>query len=282
MNTPIPTLTELLEQEPQLLTLPAIVSELLSLIDDPQARLEHIVKVAEQDAGLTARVLRLINSPYYALPLKVDSMQHAVSLMGLQNLRDLVIATKVAERFQHVSGELMDMHTFWRNSLYSASVARDIYRALGHNRYNLFAVSMLHHLGTMVLLQSLPQTMTAILESVRGSYRELFEAEQTALGYTHADVGAALLAGWELPEVFIEVTRHHHDFYHCERYGLEAAVVHLADTIAQRDCPLLHFEGLAVEPDLAVYRYVTLAQPRLERLASAVSERGGGAVNLFD
>ena len=271
------SLSALLEDEPELLTLPGIVNDLLALIDAPDARVERIVALVAGDAALTARVLRLINSPYYALPVKVDSVQNAITLMGLQNLRDLVIATKVAEKFHDFPGQLVDVHAFWKNSLFAASVARDLYRALGLNRDNLFAVALLHHLGTMVMLQKLPRQMETVLKSAQGNYTDLFEAEQAEFGFTHADVGAELLHSWGMPEIFVEVTRHHHDFYQSLRYATESAIVHLADTMAQQVCPLVNGEGAAMEPDLAVFRYVTLAPDRLDRLYQAVCTRSSDA-----
>lgn len=276
-----PCLSALLDDEPELLTLPVIVNDLLALIDAPDARIEQIIALVSGDAALSARVLRVINSPYYALPVKVDSVQNAVNLMGLQNLRDLVIATKVAERFRDFPGQMVDVRSFWENSLFAASLARDIYRALGLNRDNLFAVALLHHLGTMVMLQKLPRQMEAILKSVRGNYTDLFDAEVAEFGYSHADVGAELLHSWGMPEVFVEVTRHHHDFYQSPHYATESAIVHLADTVAQQVCPLVNYEGIALEPDLAVFRYVTLAPDRLDRLYQAVRSRGGDAAVLI-
>lgn len=276
-----PSLSALLDDEPELLTLPVIVNDLLALIDAPDARMEQIIALVSADAALSARVLRLINSPYYALPVKVDSVENAVSLMGLQNLRDLVIATKVAEKFRDFPGQMVDVHAFWQNSLYAASLARDLYRSLGHNRDNLFAVALLHHLGTMVMLQKLPRQMEAILKSVQGNSADMFDAELAEFGYSHADVGAQLLQSWGMPEVFVEVTRHHHDFYQAPRYATESAIVHLADTVAQQICPLVNCDGVAREPDLAVFRYVTLSPDRLERLYQEVRCRGGDASVLI-
>lgn len=264
-----------------LLTPPPIVHGLLALINQPDVPLEQVIELLSGDAVLAAHVLRIINSPYYALPVKLDSVTFAIKLMGLQNLLELVLAIKVAESSYLDFAERSAVRSFWQNTLYAASVARDLYRALGHNRHNLFAITLLHHLGTMVLLQRLPQQMATIVRSVRGNGKGLFDAELSVLGYTHAEVGAALMEAWGLPAVFVEVSRYHHDFYRAEHFALEAAIVHLADSVAQQHCPMLHYEGLASEPDLAVFRYVTLPPQRLERLYQAVSARGGDASVLL-
>lgn len=265
------TLQSLLEEDPELLTLPGVVDDLLVLIDDPKCGLQDIAERISADGALTARVLRIVNSAYFALAMKIDSVPQAINLMGLSALRDLVVATKVAEKFDHVSGELVDVESFWANCLYAAGVARDIYQLLGMRKVNIFVATLLHHVGIMVLLEKQPERMIAILEEVRQGKHDLFEAEQGILGFTHADVGAELMAAWGLPASFIEVTRYHHRFYEAPNFATEAAIVHLADAMAQQSNPLLHFEGIEVEPDLAVFSYISLQQESLEGVAEHAS-----------
>lgn len=266
-----PTLTALLDDDPELLTLPQVVDDLLALIDDPDSNIEQIAERISEDGALTARVLRIVNSAYFALATEIDSVYQAINLMGLSSLRDLVVATKVAEKFDHVSGDLVDVESFWANSLYAAGVARDIYQLLGQKKMNIFVATLLHHVGIMVLLDKLPEQMATILSETRAGDQDLSQRERLVLGYSHADVGAELMSAWGLPESFIEVTRYHHHFYEAPRFATEAAVIHLADAMAQQAKPLLHFEGIELEPDLAVFSYVTLRQERLDGLAEHAS-----------
>lgn len=261
------TLQSLLEDDPELLTLPQVVDDLLVLIDDPDCGIDEIAERLSADGALTARVLRIVNSAYFALALKIDSVHQAINLMGLSALRDLVVATKVAEKFDHVSGELVDVESFWANSLYSAGLARDIYQLLGMKKMNIFVATLLHHVGIMVLLEKQPERMEGVLEQVRAGKHDLFEVERRILGFTHADVGAELMAAWGFPGAFSEVTRYHHRFYEAPNFATEAAIVHLADAMAQQSRPLLHFEGIELEPDLAVFSYIGLQQDSLDGVA---------------
>lgn len=258
-----PTLRALLDEDPELLTLPQVVDELLVLIDDPDSSFDDIAERISQDGALTARVLRIVNSAYFSLASHIESVHQAIHLMGLTSLRDLVIATKVAEKFDHVSGELVNVESFWSNSLYAAGVARDIYQLLGLRKVNIFVATLLHHVGIMVMLDKMPQQMQTILAEVRAGNHDLEERERLALGYSHADVGAELMAAWGFPPAFIEVTRYHHRFYEAPEFATEAAVVHLADVMAQQARPMVHFEGIEQTPDLAVFSYVNLQQDSL-------------------
>lgn len=262
-----PTLQTLLDEDPELLTLPKVVDELISLIDSPDSDIATIAEHISEDGALTARVLRIVNSAYFSLATRIDSVHQAINLMGLTSLRDLVVATKVAEKFDKVSGELVDVESFWANSLYAAGVARDIYQLLGMRKMNIFVATLLHHVGIMVMLEKLPREMSTILRETREGDKDLAERERLVLGYTHADVGAELMRAWALPEPFIEVTRYHHHFYEAPNFATEAAIIHLADAMAQQAKPLVHFEGIETEPDLAVFSYVELQQERLDGVA---------------
>jgi HD-like signal output (HDOD) protein len=266
-----PTLQALLDDDPDLLTLPRVVDELLALIDNPDSSFEDIAERISQDGALTARVLRIVNSAYFALATHIESVHQAIHLMGLTSLRDLVVATKVAEKFDNISGELVNVESFWDNSLYAAGVARDIYQLLGLKKINIFAATLLHHVGIMVMLEKLPQQMKGILQEVRDGNYDLQEREREVLGFSHSDVGAELLAAWGLPSSFVEVTRYHHRFYEAPDFATEAAIVHLADTMAQQAKPMVHFEGIELEPDLAVFSYVDLKQESLSGLVEHAS-----------
>jgi len=246
---------------------------LLLLLTSSEAGAERISELLALDSRLATHLLSVLNSPYYALPVKLNAPSEAIPVLGFQNLVELALSLKVAASFGLFSNKPGDTARFWQNSLYAAAVARDLYRALGHNRHNLFAITLLHHIGALILQQRLPQEMAAIMRTVRGRKKELLEVEHTTLGYSHAEVGAGLMKRWGLPEIFVEVTRHHHDFSHARHFAVEAAVVHLADSVAQQYWPLTHTEGVASKPKQSVFRYVTLSQSRLQRLYQTVQAR---------
>lgn len=267
-----PTLNELLAGHPELLALPQVVDDLIFKIDDPTSSIEEIAERVAEDGALTARILRIINHSYYSLGAKIESVHQAIHLMGLTHLRDLVVATKAAEKFDHVSGELVDVESFWRNSMYAAGVARDIYQIMGLKRTNIFVATLLHHIGLMVMLEELPEQMAAILKQTREQNDDdLYQREMELLGFTHSEVGAELLSAWGMPEAFVEVTRHHHRFYTAPNYAAEAAVVHLADVMAHKAHPMVHMANHVIEEDTTAYRYLGFHHGRLQEIADLAS-----------
>ena len=261
------TLDALLADEAQLLTLPYMVARLLSMSEDPNADIQELADLVSCDAVLSAKVLRAINSAYYALPRKVESISTAVSLVGLRRLRELAVATQIGELFKGITGNSLDVRSFWENSYISASIARDFAHELQLDEDRVFAVSLLHHLGIMVMLQRMPNQMAQIIRQARADEQEFQTQELAQLGYTHADVAAGLMEQWQLSDYFVEVCRYHHAFYQAPNFAADAAMIHLADVMAQGLSPLMHLQGLEEEADLAVYDYVTLSTQTLDNLA---------------
>ncbi len=254
----LPNLEQLLEHETPLLSLPTLVIDLIALLDKPTVELGELEALISGDAALSARVLQVVNSAWFALPAQVESIAQALGMLGMERLRSLVLATKVAELFSQVPGELIDIRRFWENSYISATLAADMAHTLDLDRQRLYTAGLLHHLGLMVMLQRMPGTLARLMIQSAGDEQELYRQELSLLGYSHAEVGAALMRRWQLPEVLAELCAYHHDFYQAPRHASEAAVLHLADALAQGISPLMQVEGLESHADLAVFNYLPL------------------------
>jgi HD-like signal output (HDOD) protein len=262
-----PTITELLEKESEFLTLPNTVHKLLVLIDAPDVRINDLVRMVSCDIVLTVKLLRLVNSPYYGLSAKIDSVTQAIDIVGMQELRDLVIATKVAERFNRLPESLLSMRTFWDNALVGATLAQAIAHNAGYQTDNLFAPALLRNIGALVMLWRMPEAMGAALMQASQQRREILEVEEERFGYTHAEVGAHLMDAWNLPDRFAMIARYQQQFYDAPAYRRDIAVVHLAATLAQRYRPWINYHSLSSMPDMAAYELIPLSSVSLQQLA---------------
>ena len=108
---------ELLQGAARVPSLPLIYGRLTEALDDPRASTGRIADVIASDSGLTARLLRLVNSAFYCFPSKVESIFHAVLLVGTEQIRDLALATSLLRAFKGISEELVDMESFWLHSV---------------------------------------------------------------------------------------------------------------------------------------------------------------------
>jgi len=233
------TAKELVRGTVELVSLPEVLIRLNALVDDPRSSMEDIARVIETDAGLAARLLRIVNSPFYGLPSRVDTIRHAVALVGTRELRDLALATVVVRIFEGIPPELMDMERFWEHSLLTGLVARALCRHRGdHGVESRFVAGLLHDVGKLLMCRRVPELARHALARATYEQLPLPEAEQEALGFDHAEVGGLLLAAWRLPEPLVVAARWHHAPELAPAlWRDEALIVHLANVLAHRDEP---------------------------------------------
>ncbi len=192
---------ELVDQVDGLLTLPSVYFEIRRLVDSPNTDIVEVAKAISKDPALTARLLRIVNSPAYAQSRPVVTVSRAVSMLGLNQIHDLTLAACLATTFSRVHPRLMDVQTFWRRSLLRALTARTLARMLRYvDRERFFILGLLADLGHMVIYMRVPDQAAKLESIARTDARPLHLVEREHLGCDYAQTGAALLRHWKLPE----------------------------------------------------------------------------------
>lgn len=214
-------------------TLPGVYLRLASVVSDPRSSAADVGRVIADDPGLTARLLKLVNSAMYGFPSKIETVSHAISIVGTAQLQDLALATSVIRLFANVPQSLVTMESFWRHSVACGVTARALAaRRRESNVERYFVAGLLHDIGRPVMYMQIPDEARLAVTQSRETGRPLFEVEHAVLGFDHSHVGAALLDQWKLPPSLREPVAHHHFPARSQRFPLEAAVVHIADLIA--------------------------------------------------
>lgn len=222
---------ELVAHNMQLVSLPEVCIEVQELADSPYSTASDLGAVIGKDPALSARLLRIVNSAYFGLPRRVDTLTRAVNLVGLRELRTLTLAASAAEVFGDIDSRLLDMPTFWQHSVYCGLVAGTLAGAARVlHRERLFTAGLLHDVGRLLMLMKLPQEMAAVMSQYRTA-DEICRAEAQQVGFDHAEAGGALLEHWNLPATLCAAVRHHHDPGAAEQGRLDAAILHLADRV---------------------------------------------------
>ncbi len=213
-------------------SLPAVFYKLTEACEDPDSSFEDIGNIISMDAGLSVRLLKIVNSPFFALSDKIDSVSHAMSIIGVKQLNDLILSTAVADKFQGIHEDLIDMESFWRHGIACGMIARDIGKFNKNpNSEQLYLAGLLHDLGTLVICDRQPEKSREIFNRCNFSKSFLYEAEREVLGFDHANVGGALLKSWEMPELLIETVFFHNNPMSAKKYKQEVGIVHIADRL---------------------------------------------------
>jgi len=218
----------------RLVSLPAVFLKVTRLVDDPRASGIMIARVIGEDPALTARLLRIANSPLYGFPARIDTISRAIAVIGTRGLRDLVLAYAAIDVLSHFRGGLIGMSDFQRRSLLCALTARLL--GIGCRIIepeSLFASGLLHDIGQLIMANKLPEMAREVHLRARDSGMPLHLLERAVIGFDHAEVGGELLRQWHLPEQIWEPVKCHHAPGEAQRSPLHAAIIHIADVVTE-------------------------------------------------
>lgn len=229
-------------------SLPAVVMQLMALLQQQDVNLEPIAETLSLDQALAAKVLQLANSPFYGMSGRITSIRDGINILGMRPLSTLVLAAVLTVQFERLHGKALHLDEFWSHSIACAVATRALAAEQGLDEASAFAAGLLHDVGQLVLDSLYPVEMARALQwSVEQDVTSL-EAEQSLLGVSHAEVGAWLAQHWRFaPEVVEAIARHHQpgdsaqlsltDLVHVAN-----AVVHALDLagVAHESVPPLH------------------------------------------
>ncbi|HHZ87506.1 MAG TPA: HDOD domain-containing protein [Chromatiales bacterium] len=224
---------ELVCRAAKLVSLPEACIRINDMIDDPRYAAADIGEVISTDAALTARILRIVNSSFYGFPSRIDTVSRAITIIGVRDLRDLVLATSAVDVFSKVPNELVDMGTYWRHNVFTGVLARMIAcecNVLHAER--LFVTGLLHDIGALVTYSQLPDLSRDALLIAAEEPDMVWQAENEVMGFNHADVGRELLTLWGLPDSLSTVIGWHHQPERATEHQLDVAIVAMANTAA--------------------------------------------------
>jgi HD-like signal output (HDOD) protein len=214
---------------------PQVCLAVAEMLQSPTCSLSKLGEVIVRDPNLTARLLRLVNSPFYGLSGRIDTVSRALMVVGIQQLHNLVVAICAVRSFSKVANRLVNMDTFWRHSIYTGLIARAVGKRCNVlHPERLFIGGLLHDLGSLILYHRLPELTQDLLLAAAGNEEVLYRAELEALGFTHAELGALLLEHWRIPESLREAVHWHHEPACAQNARLEAAVLHVSNVLANR------------------------------------------------
>src|SRR4051812_28595199 len=219
----------------QIPTIPAVLAPLLRYLEQPAEDLDvqKVTDMIAQDKALAAQCLQMANSPLFGRWQKVDSLRTAILGLGFQRVSDIAMSCGVLNLTPKDSHGI-DPVVFWEHSLGCALVCRHFARQISYpDPGKAYLAGLLHDLGIIVNLWSLPKEFRAIFDRARSEKIPLHEAEQSLLGFTHCDSGRLLAENWELsPDLCAVVSSHHSDYRSNEHAGL-IAVVELSDLLCR-------------------------------------------------
>lgn len=226
---------QLVDGATELFSLPDIYMQLSEMIRDSRYSMSDIGAVISKDPALSARLLRVVNSPFYGFQARIDTISRAITVVGIDDLYNMVIATSVVDQFGDIPCELVDMTAYWMRSVHCAVIARILAKhSTVLHAERLFLAGLLHDTGSLVMYHKIPALSLQVLLATNHDRRLLAGFEQEIIGFTHADVGRELLKTWGLPESLYETIGCYLEPDQAEHHKLDAYLLHMAAQLV--DC----------------------------------------------
>ena len=193
--------------------LPFVAQKIVSLTQEEDPNIDELAQVISNDQALTAKVLRMVNSPLYSVSSVVTSIAHAVALLGQRGVRDLALGFAAAGVFDDFRDDgPLPGERLWEHSLGCGLLSKAVADRL-HYRFpeEGFAAGLLHDVGKMVFNQSVSNSFAEALRRVQTEKEPLSTLEKKEIGFSHTEVGKLLLQKWNLPPTIVEAVLRHHD-----------------------------------------------------------------------
>ncbi|MGD9947762.1 MAG: HDOD domain-containing protein [Desulfobulbus sp.] len=220
-------------------TLPAVASKVLELTAQEEVALLEVINLISQDIALSAKILKVANSAFYNFPQQIGSVQQAVSLLGVNAVRNLVLSFSFLSMGQEKSYHLFDLNTFWERSLVAAAAARLISEQTGQvDPEETFTLGLLQNIGQLIFALTLPTRYDHLQEQLQASNAHCdVDLEEEYLGLAHTVSGAEVARVWGLPDSIQTTLRYHHAPLRYEggnsQLALAVKIVYLSDLVAQ-------------------------------------------------
>ncbi len=222
----------LIEKTLRLETIPDIYYKIIAAINNPETSLDGIAQIVSKDISLSAKVLQLVNSSFYSLRQKVDTLTWALALIGTNQLINIVSGVSAVSLFKNIPSQFMNMASFWEHSIACGTTARLLAgyfnRRVDAERF--FVAGLLHDIGRLILVRNLPDACLELFQRARKEEIFLFVAEADKFGMDHSHIGAKMAFHWNLPETLVDMIKGHH-FPGMEKAFFETSIINLADII---------------------------------------------------
>lgn len=201
---------QLIQQVGEFPPLPAIVSKILMVTSDPESSMDELKVLVEAEMALASSILKLANSPFFGLCREVSSINHALAVLGLEEVTNLVLAKAMFNTFKGFRNKGDFVNSLWKHSFHTGLAATVIGKRLGYGSSDFFVAGLIHDIGKMVIYLALNSDNLGKLYHGVSTLDET-SAEFNRLGVDHQYLGAELVRGWLFPESLLcGVGFHHH------------------------------------------------------------------------
>ncbi len=267
-----------------LATLPEVTSQVIATVEDPRSSAGHLHKIIAHDPSLSARILKVVNSSFYGVSGQVGSVERAITLLGLNAVKNVAVAASLGQLFRGVKlGEGFTARDLWSHCIAVGVTAREL--ALRINRPktdDIFLAGLIHDVGILVELQTWPEKLQTICSTVKKTNADFCQVERQVLGVDHQALGKGLAERWKFTRPCQLVAGFHHDpTALAGDEGTVVKLVYIADTLCCQCGRGFDLTARTQTIDPQMLSSLGLTDTAIEQLRCYMSENIANAMSVF-
>ncbi len=281
------TKDELIQKVSDLQALPIVARKALDTLNKDNCSIEDLSSIIEKDQTIAARILKISNSALYGLRQEVNSLQHAVMILGLKTIKSLVLTATTRSLYKKfgITEQMM-----WDHSIGAGIASKVIAGNLGSEVEDVaFVGGLMHDLGKVIMNNETPEMFSEVMMNIYNDNTESITAEQELYGFDHTDIGAGVVTKWKFAPILVHILGKHH-LHKCtlEEIGDDmrtksVACVHLADNI----CKVLGIGFRSSDDSIVLHElpsavYLGISQDKFEGLLRNISETYTSEKSAFE
>ncbi len=273
---------KLLDSITDIPTLPDVVARINQLVRDPNTSAADINDVISRDMALSAKVLKLVNSPFYGFPRRITSITYAVVILGFRTIRNLAMSVFMMDLFKK-GCEGFDAKAFWRYCIGAAVASQTVAKHVEFpHGEDAFMGGLLHDVGLVIMSQYVTDDFAKVLEKRDQLDCLLLEAEEHALDYDHTQLGGKLMERWNLPPHLVEIVRHYPDPARADADNMLVSIVHLGAIFTRALCFGNAGDNRLFAIDEHAWKQSGLTEPKLAEVLDDIGGEMNRAGEFFE
>ena len=287
---------KLVDQIESLPTLPVISQRIMEIAGKEDSTIQDMAFIIEKDQALATKVLKIANSSFYGFLSRISSLEHALALLGDNEVKAIVLGASVYNFFSNGKGGVIDRGRFWKHAIICSQVAKYLATHFEvRNNDALFLSGLIHDMGKVVLDQYLHEEFVQIVDYITSEHTSFSKAEKKIIGTTHYQIGAKILKQWKFPSHVIMQVFYHHAPWYDKNDPVQSIIIYLANIFTKASGYTCHPEEksldlkkLAESPEMAfvVKSGFDLDYDSMKKMVTSIQEyilnENDNVIRLFD
>lgn len=212
-------------------SIPKVTSEVLKLLEQKNVNNAELSKLISRDMGLVSKILAIANSPMYGLRRRVTSVDFALLILGISELKSIISVLSISEAFKNKSDKYLDQKDLWLHSFLVGTAAKRLAEDLKYyNSGEAFIGGFLHDMGISIIHRYFHTNFIQIHELITQKGYSMRSAEFETIGMDHQQIGSFLLERWNFPIDLSDAVLHHHNpGQAAQEDKMLSAIIHFSD-----------------------------------------------------